>query len=407
MQVDNNYGHRDVFYGRMFALFLNAVLIVDLFRMLLGDRNSVINALQYSIYIGTTLYVIWKIIYIDHLRIDKSLFSWIFALGSTTFVSYLECPGIKDAMGYFGAFFLTRIFPALYLSIYIDNKKINTTFECLLRYRFVWLAYAIVGGYWVPTHTINSYSLTFGYNLLLPSCITAFCCIKTFQPKWLIYTGIFGISMLLQGSRASVLCLLFFAVIAYILINKGNPKTGVVLRLMAVMFVAIIVILNFKNIINSMIALFPTSRTLRLLSNNFKFDSGRGSIRNTFYDGIKNNPLKFNGIFSDRVFYSNAIGTEFNLTNHPHSLLIELIYQFGIVGGFILIVVLLHWIVKLLFILFKQNNHMYTFFFLFFLVAGIVKLFFSASYLMNVETFLFLGFIIAIRNYKYANTEDQ
>ena len=50
---------REENYAKIFALFLNAVLIVDLIRMLINSM-TIVNIVQYGIYIGCAMYIYWR-----------------------------------------------------------------------------------------------------------------------------------------------------------------------------------------------------------------------------------------------------------------------------------------------------------------------------------------------------------
>ena len=388
---------REDSYAKIFVLFLNAVLIVDLVRMLINNM-TIVNVVQYVIYIGCAIYMYWQIMSYDKFKIDKTLFGLVCITILIAFVSYAICPEVLQTYGYYIPFFLTRIIPALYFTIYINKAKLGLTFEYLKKFCLLWLLYAIVGMLWIPLHTNswNQYSMTYGYNLLIPACIAFYCFIRFRKLKWLFYGIVFFTCMLLRGSRASVLCLLIFIIFAYIMIHKVNIDMGKMARVIFLFIVGVIVLINFKNIASLLSDIFPSSRTLALLASNINFDSGRSNIQSLYWEAIKDHPFCFNGIFSDRIYYSNLTRNIYDMTNYPHNFIVDLFYQWGIPFGIIIFILMIVGIIKSIYHSNKLDNAELICFVLIMFVAGFLKLFFSASYLVSVEFYLLVGIIICI-----------
>lgn len=388
---------REENYAKIFALFLNAVLIVDLIRMLINSM-TIVNIVQYGIYIGCAIYIYWQIMSNDKFKMDKTLFGLACIAILIAFISYAICPEVLHTYSYYIPFFLTRIIPALYFTIYINKSKLELTFVYLKKFRLLWLLYAIVGMVWVPlnTNSGNQYSMTYGYNLLIPACIVFYCFIRYMKIKWLLYGIIFFIFMLLRGSRASVLCMLIYIILAYIMIHKENLNTGKLTRVILLFIIVIIVLINFKKIASFLSGIFPSSRTLALLVSNISFDSGRSNIQSLYWKAINAHPFRFNGIFSDRIYYSNLTRSAYDMTNYPHNFVVELFYQWGIPFGIIIFMLIVVGIVKSIWLSNKFDNAELICFVLIMFVAGFLKLFFSASYLVSVEFYLLVGIIICI-----------
>lgn len=385
----------EIDYAKIFALFLNAVLIVDMLRMVINS-SLVVSLVQYVIYIGCAVYVFWQIMICDRFKIDKNLFGLIGISIIIALISYFICPDIVQAYGYYLPFFLTRIIPALYFPIYLNGRKLNITFRYLIKYRFLWIIYALIGMIWVPLHTPNQYSITYGYNLLIPAIVVFYYFIRYRKIKWILYGAVFFALMLLRGSRASALCLLVFIMLAYIMIHKENTDQGKIVRILLLMFIGGIVLLNFKNIALALSSVFPSSRTLALLSSNIKFDSGRSDIQSLYWKAISQHPLKFNGIFSDRIYYSDLTKSGYDMTNYPHNFIVELFYQWGIPLGLLIVIIITGGIIKCIWYSNKMDNSELICFVLIMFVTGFLKLFFSASYLVTVEFYLLIGIIIRI-----------
>jgi len=382
-------------YAKIFALFLNAVLIVDFFRMLVNSL-IIVNLVQYGIYIGCAIYTYWQIIFRYRLKIDKSFFVLICIVALIAMVSYTVCSEILQAYSYYIPFVLARGIPALFFTIYINKQKLILTFEYLKKFRLLWLLYAIVGMVWI-TYQINSqYSMTYGYNLLIPACIAFFCFIRYLKVRWLFYEIVFFMCMLLRGSRASVLCLMVFMALAYLMIQKEDKKGEKLTRLILVLLIGIIFLIRFNDIISLLSNTFPSSRTLALLASDIDYDSGRADIQSLFWEKIKLHPFKFNGIFADRIYFSNWERVAYDMTNYPHNFIVELFFQFGIPLGIIFFTLIVLGIVQSILCSNKIKNAELLCFVLVMLVAGFIKLFFSASYLVSVEFYLLIGICICI-----------
>ena len=385
----------DIRFAKIFVLLLNALLVVDLFRMFIGNE-IIVSIVQYIIYIGCAIYTYWQIVVCKKFKIDKYLFYFVCFLIFTILFSYLVCPDTQKSYSYYILFVITRSIPALYFTLYLDREKLKLTFYYLQKYCFIWLLYAVAGMFWIPKHTNswNQYSITYGYNLLIPTCLVIFYFIRDKKIIWLIYSIIFSVSILWRGSRGAILCTLLFILPLYIMQHKVDKKIKKWFKTIVLVGLAIWVIWNFKNIAGVLGYFFPNSRTLTLLSSDANFDSGRAYIQSLYWREIMLNPFKFNGIFSDRIYYSRVTQEIYDMTNYPHNLVVELFYQWSIPFGIIIFVTMILGIIRSMLCINKIKNNELVCLVLIFFVSGFIKLFFSASYLVSVEFYLLVGIII-------------
>lgn len=395
MKIYEKRVKEDIRFAKIFVLLLNALLVVDLFRMFIGNE-IIVSIVQYIIYIGCAIYTYWQIAVYKKFKIDKNLVCFICFLILTILFSFLICPDAKKSYSYYILFVITRSIPALYFTLYLDKEKLKLTFEYLQKYRFIWLLYAVVGIFWIPKHTNswNQYSITYGYNLLIPTCITVYFFIRDKKIIWIIYTIIFSISILWRGSRGAILCLLVFILLLYIMSYRAEKRVVKLLKITILIGFGIIVMWNFKNVASLLGNFFPNSRTLALLSSNANFDSGRAYIQSLYWREIMLHPFKFNGIFSDRIYYSRVTQEIYDMTNYPHNLVVELFYQWSIPFGIVIFVVMILGIIRSMLCINKIKNNELVCLVLIFFVSGFIKLFFSASYLVSVEFYLLVGIII-------------
>ena len=395
MKIYEKKVKEDIRFAKIFVLLLNALLVVDLFRMFIGNE-IIVSIVQYTIYIGCAIYTYWQILVCKKFKIDKYLFCFVCFLIFTILFSYLVCPDTQKSYSYYILFVITRSIPSLYFTLYIDKEKLKLTFYYLQKYRFIWLLYAVAGMFWIPKHTNswNQYSITYGYNLLIPTCIVIFYFIRDKKIKWFIYSIIFSVSILWRGSRGAILCELLFILPLYIMQHKAERKIKKWFKILLLVGLAILVMWNFKNIAGVLGYFFPNSRTLTLLSSDANFDSGRAYIQSVYWREIMLHPFKFNGIFSDRIYYSSVTQEIYDMTNYPHNLVVELFYQWSIPFGMIIFVTMILGIIRSVLSINKIKNNELVCLVLIFLVSGFIKLFFSASYLVSVEFYLLIGIII-------------
>jgi hypothetical protein len=200
--------------------------------------------------------------------------------------------------------------------------------------------------------------------------------------------------MLWRGSRGAILCLLVFIVLIYIMNYKTEKRLKRYLKLMVAIVFGIVAVCNFKNIALILGKFLQNSRTLNLLSSNINFDSGRSHIQALYWNEIMEHPLKFNGIFSDRIYYSKISQEIYDMTNYPHNIIVELFFQWGILLGTIIFFIMVCGIIRSVICINKIKNNELTCIVLIFLVSGFIKLFFSASYLVSIEFYLLVGIVI-------------
>ncbi len=109
-------------------------------------------------------------------------------------------------------------------------------------------------------------------------------------------------------------------------------------------------------------------------------DSGRFDLIQKSLKFIFNNPFFGYGLYSDRFY----LGT------YAHNLLIELLFSFGLFIGSFTFLLMLVFILKKLF---QIKNKITLSLYLFFIVAGFIKLFLSNSFLEEPYFFALLGLV--------------
>lgn len=238
--------------------------------------------------------------------------------------------------------------------------------------------------------------MSFSYKLL-PSVI--FIIFLSFEEggikNWLF--ALIGITVtVLAGTRGPIICILCFVLMYFIL---GLQK-GINLVKFCVVLIATILIIFNKNIpalvsqINVYLLKNGISNRIiqKYLNNEFQDSSGRDVIYDMVLAGIKKHPFIGYGIMGDRNLTK---GFEFSSSSDPyaHNIVLELLCQFGIIIGSILLIIILILLIRAIYI---EKDWYVINFILILISVGFVKLFFTGSYLNESYLFLLLGVCVSI-----------
>lgn len=406
-------------YAFIFGLLLNLLIINDLIRMIFSKNGASISLIQYLSY---GLVLLFSIIYFFAFKKPDAKRKIVMFGLSILLLTALSMLLIKDVSFFLKGFFpvlFSRCLPAFILAMLIDGVSVEMLKHSLIKYRFLWIVYAAVGTLFISRNAVawGQYASNFGFNLLLPFSICFYLflnkakefketskqlkakrkSIKRESFKWILYSLFFILIIVLRGSRTAFLCGVLFVFFAFFFAGLLNKKSRIILFLVLLVLVLLSTVL-LRPIASLLLTIFPSSRTLSLLLTNISFDSGRSEIQSLFLEGIKNNPLAFKGLLSDRFFYSINNKVTLDITNYPHNFIIEIIYQFGVILGVIFLLMLFWLFVKTMFELRRKRfkNSFLVFLFYFFFVSGVLRLFFSSSYLTTFEFYAFVGVAIKI-----------
>lgn len=265
----------------------------------------------------------------------------------------------------------------LLLSAIIYASRIN-----LLGYVFQYLN-AYRRGYWVSHIGDGSivhlnYSLYFGYQVVF--CALLFLGLFIFNGKMADIFG-FIISMallLLAGSRGPFICLavgiILFVILKLRMMNFGLFKSFIVTFLMLVIIgILTVEMSNLENILIAVVSrLHISGRTVTMiLSGRFMDDNGRNAIWSIAKDMIKKEGLLGYGFYGDRF----VIGKSWYY-GYPHNFIYEVIIEFGLIVGSVIIITLFYRIAKM-FVLCKDANWGFLFALL---VSSCAKLALSDSF---------------------------
>ena len=243
--------------------------------------------------------------------------------------------------------------PSNGLFIYLAIRLINDPDRILnvLRYSgfFMYLYYgrillqSLAQGYWTDSSNKGfdirmSYSLSFGYNVLIFALAFLYAGLERRSLIDLGFGGIGVVMILLGGSRGPILDIAIF-VLLYMFI-KINDRKRKALLMTAVAVFGILFLLTYKYLLMAAAAVIGkfglSSRFIdMMIEGSVSNDNGRELIWKTAIGMIKEHPLGY-GAMGTRHVIGDII-----FVGHPHQIFLEILVDFGVIFGTLLILWLL------------------------------------------------------------------
>lgn len=215
-------------------------------------------------------------------------------------------------------------------------------------------------GYWLEYNyagqlTHFSYSLAFGYKMILPCLIFIYFYIKKRSILNLILSiAVFGM-ILIGGSRGQLVCIaVFIGIMSFRYYRHTNNIHKCIITIFLIICCSIIFFVGVYNILNMvgriLDALGFSSRTVTaLLSGSFTDDNSRFIIWERTVDAIKKSAFFGYGVYGDRPFISSL-----HYAGYCHNIFLELMISFGVPIGMLLSVILI--IRSIYILLLKEDN---------------------------------------------------
>jgi len=237
--------------------------------------------------------------------------------------------------------------------------------------------------------SVHNYDMVFSYLALMP---VVFLLYKYFKFKKVLdlALSIFGIfAILAMGSRGPIVSIILFFFIYNIFeinINKISLKKTFALTSGVVLF--LIIIFNWNLFIKKLYSYFMDigifSRTIYIFANldNIDFSAGRISIYKESLNAISSNPILGLGIGGDRVILGGT---------YPHNIVLEVLINYGVIIGVIIICCLLFTIVNDFIFTKGEIKHLSSIYF----SIGFIPLIFSSSYLISTNFWIYLAIIMS------------
>lgn len=242
---------------------------------------------------------------------------------------------------------LDGLYGYLFIRLIDDPKELKDVFRKAGWLMYLYFAYQIYTasrrGYWVGVAGQNdtaefSYSVSFGYHVLLFALPFLYNAIREKRLPDIV-GAVIGVSMVLtNGSRGPILMTaLFFVVLALrsILDERNKAKVGLRVLIVALLVLAAVVLYSIVNnlLITLLSAWGGNSRFVQmLLAGRLTYDSGRTTIWEAAVQMIRDNPFGYGAMGSQHVI------SKYIIAGYPHSVILEIMIDFGVfVGGALLI----------------------------------------------------------------------
>lgn len=229
---------------------------------------------------------------------------------------------------------------------------------------------------------IGTYSMSLSYNLLFPCLFYLYKYLDNFKVKYIIMILLSIVPILVLGARGPILCIGCYVII--FLINeicKKNPVKKEFLYFFSIIFILLSLIFfdEILTIINNILNYFGIySRTISLFLENNLYLSGREIFYNKTFELLQLYPIIGVGIAGDR-FHMNG--------SYVHNLFLELLLNFGIVLGTLIIIMLIVFFIKKIFFIKGQQRKLFNVFF----CMGVIPLMISGSYLTSPLFWIYLA----------------
>lgn len=278
--------------------------------------------------------------------------------------------------------FLNISFPAFILGLVIRDLEI--LYDYFLKFSKI---SSLILFFFYVSGLLNMndklYLMGLGYSLLI---FVMFLLNDVISQKniWSAISAIFMILFLFgYASRGILICIFaffFFFMYKNIIFNKNRKESIFMIMLLFIIY------LVRENIINGIFNLFERlniySRTLYSLKNGtISQTSGRDIIYSKLWEDFSRKPFKIRGINADY----NLVGI------YSHNIFLELLYEFGIIFGFIIIIIIIYSIFKSLHMDFGYNKNIIL---LSLLSVWLPYLLISSSLWVTPHFWLFIGLII-------------
>lgn len=230
-------------------------------------------------------------------------------------------------------------------------KSLKTSSYLMIGYSALVLFFSLRRGYWLGENHLGqtvhlSYDLNFGYNLLLPVCTFALFGLKQKNVKDLVIAAFGVIMIFVGGARGPFLGLMIFGIL-YVLMTTSESKHKV-RNILIILIIGGVAFIYYRSILTSfgnILQMFGiSSRTInKLLEGSISEDNGRALIWLNAINHIREHPLGSGAMGARNALY------HIHYVGHPHNFFLEILIDYGVIIGPILIVVMIVGSLRILF----------------------------------------------------------
>ncbi len=258
------------------------------------------------------------------------------------------------------------------------------------------------------------YSMGYSYNMTVLIIISLILAItKKRVDCMLFFLFNFGV-ILIVGSRGIILCILISLMLMPLFYKIKRKNLLILTSIVAVLLIAVLIMgFAFNNVIKS-------SRNMKALKedaiNVYNSLSGKGELkirlsgREKYYGFILNKiaerPFSYKGIYSDRYYLAHHFGKSgepIMFGYYPHNIVLEILFQFGVLLGAMILLYFAYIIFNTGFKINKSKNRLYIILYIAILSYSVGQLMISGSYLTSNSFGLLVGYIIFIQSKKISN----
>ncbi len=282
-----------------------------------------------------------------------------------------------------------------YLYIRIQSNNTSYLRRILILSGFIFFVFysvegvqSIIRGYWEEMGTQGiiqqqSYSMSFGYNMLFPTVVFLYFGLREKNKLFLIIGITAFLETLIGGSRAAPISVVFFLFLYWLIFHYSTANFKQKIFFVTVFIVVSVLVLlfygSFLRSISNLVSYFGiSSRNIeKMLDSSLIQDLARANYYEKSKQLISSGGLFGHGVFADRYY----------LGNYCHNIFLELYIQFGYLGGTLVILFLLFSFIKVL----RNKNKEYAGLFLVFFSCWFIRLLVSYSFCLDIRFWMSLG----------------
>ncbi len=281
--------------------------------------------------------------------------------------------------------------------IFLQIETIENLEKGLIRYIPLGVVYSVVQ--WIEFSKTGLYSMEFSYSTIILALLSLSLFIYKNEKKYGVVFLVFFIVNLRTGSRGSLLCYVVFSLLL-ILLADSRKKSFMLLNVITLL--GTIFYMSFQKIFEWLYSIFPESRTIKLFAEGEVFYlSGRENYYRFIIGEIKEAPLRFRGLYSDRIYlakYFGTVDTSQIYGSYTHNFFLEILFQFGLLAGIILLTICIICIIKCIHIVKRSENISLKCVYIVFASYCIGQLMVSNSYLTALSFGIYFGMTILLLN---------
>lgn len=239
-------------------------------------------------------------------------------------------------------------------------------------------------------------NMDFAYKLL-PAVLVIISWLFTENKKItaIVFSVIGTIFLLMQGTRGPMFCLAVFVCLMLYKkhgFGKSFFKIGTIVLVVALLLDSKAVRLKLIDSANKIDNAGYSARFITMfLEGEISDSNGREAIKERLIGHLKENPLQIRGFYADRQATRGLVDTEnstsYSKGTYAHSIWIEMMYDWGVFFGGIILLLLFLKILKIIIKCDKTDAYIV----MVYVCTSVVHLFLSGSYLTSTSLFFFVG----------------